>query len=49
MHQAFINSIGNFLPGKPIGNDELEDYLGKVNGRASKAKSRILRSGDTML
>ncbi|HIK16234.1 MAG TPA: 3-oxoacyl-ACP synthase [Leptolyngbyaceae cyanobacterium M33_DOE_097] len=44
MYQAFINSIGNFLPGKPIGNDELEDYLGKVNGRASKAKSRILRN-----
>ncbi|MBW4582374.1 MAG: StlD/DarB family beta-ketosynthase [Tildeniella nuda ZEHNDER 1965/U140] len=44
MHGVFINSIGKFLPGKPIANDEMEDYLGKVNGRPSKAKHRILKS-----
>ena len=44
MHGVFINSIGKFLPGKPIANDEMEDYLGKVNGRSSKVRHRILKS-----
>jgi 3-oxoacyl-[acyl-carrier-protein] synthase III len=44
MHSVFINSIGKFLPGEPINNDQMEDYLGKVNGRASKVKGRILKS-----
>lgn len=44
MHDVFINSIGKFLPGNPIANDEMEDYLGKVNDRPSKIKNRILKS-----
>ncbi|PSB34395.1 StlD/DarB family beta-ketosynthase [Stenomitos frigidus] len=44
MYGVFINSIGKFLPGNPITNDEMEDYLGKVNGRPSKVKHRILKS-----
>lgn len=44
MHQVYINGIGKFLPGEPIGNDRMEDYLGKINNRASKAKQRILKS-----
>ncbi|WP_295615521.1 beta-ketoacyl-ACP synthase III [Chamaesiphon sp. GL140_3_metabinner_50] len=44
MNNVFINSIGKFLPGEPIANDRMEDYLGKVNGRASKVKNRILKS-----
>ena len=44
MHGVFINSIGKFLPGNPITNDAMEDYLGKVNGRPSKVKHRILKS-----
>ncbi|UBF23676.1 beta-ketoacyl-ACP synthase III [Kovacikia minuta CCNUW1] len=44
MHGVFINSIGKFLPGDPISNDQMEDYLGKVNGRPSKVKNRILKS-----
>jgi 3-oxoacyl-[acyl-carrier-protein] synthase III len=44
MHGVFINSIGKFLPGNPITNDEMEDYLGKVNGRLSKVRHRILKS-----
>ncbi len=44
MHSVFINNIGKFLPGEPIANDRMEDYLGKVNGRTSKVKSRILKS-----
>ena len=44
MQSAYINSIGKFLPGEPISNDQIEDYLGKIGGRASKVKNRILKS-----
>jgi len=44
MYDAYITNIGKFLPGKPISNDEIEDYLGKVGDRPSKAKNRILKS-----
>ncbi|MEO0825377.1 MAG: beta-ketoacyl-ACP synthase III [Cyanobacteria bacterium J06635_15] len=41
---AFITHVGKFLPGEPIANDEMEDYLGKVNNRPSRVKARILKS-----
>lgn len=44
MQGAYINSIGKFLPGEPISNDQMEDYLGKIGGRSSKVRSRILKS-----
>jgi 3-oxoacyl-[acyl-carrier-protein] synthase-3 len=44
MYGVYINSIGKFLPGNPINNDQMEDYLGRVNGLPSKAKNRILKS-----
>lgn len=42
MNPVYITSIGKFLPGSPVGNDEIEDYLGKVGGKVSKSKRRIL-------
>ncbi len=44
MHNVYINSIGKFLPGEPIGNDQVEEYLGKIGNRPSKVKNRILKS-----
>lgn len=44
MNAAYITSIGKFLPGNPINNDEMEDYLGKIGDRASKVRRRILKS-----
>ena len=44
MNNAYINSIGKFLPGEPIDNEHMEDYLGKIGGCSSKAKHRILQS-----
>jgi 3-oxoacyl-[acyl-carrier-protein] synthase-3 len=32
------------LPGPPIGNDEIEDVLGRVEGKPSRLKGRILKS-----
>ncbi|MGO4548488.1 3-oxoacyl-[acyl-carrier-protein] synthase III C-terminal domain-containing protein [Paenibacillus sp. 2TAB23] len=42
MNPVYMTSIGKFLPGDPVGNDEIEDYLGQINGKSSKSKRRIL-------
>src|ERR1700730_15260970 len=41
---AYITSTGAFLHGPPIGNDEMEDILGYVDGKASRLKARILKA-----
>lgn len=43
MSDVFITSTGVFLPGHPISNDEMEDYLGRINGNPSVAKNRVLK------
>jgi len=40
---VYINRIAKFLPGKPVSNDEMEEYLGYVDGKKSKAKAITLR------
>ncbi|WP_260405519.1 3-oxoacyl-[acyl-carrier-protein] synthase III C-terminal domain-containing protein [Paenibacillus sp. 598K] len=40
---VYITSIGAFLPGEPVGNEEMEDYLGRIGGKPSRTKSRILK------
>ena len=40
---AYITSLGKFLPGPPIGNDEMEAFLGKIGGRPSRARERVLK------
>src|SRR4051812_12903146 len=40
---VYINRVGKFLPGDPVGNDEMEEYLGFVAGKRSKTKSITLR------
>jgi len=44
MGNVYINKLSRFLPNKAISNDEMEDYLGLINGAKSRAKSIILRS-----
>ncbi len=41
--EVFINALGKFLPGEPIPNDAMEDYLGCVGGKSSRLKARILK------
>ena len=41
---AYITEIGKFLPGEPINNEQMENYLGKVNQQASKVRKRILKN-----
>lgn len=42
MHTIYITSTGTFLPNSPIGNEEMEDYLGQINNQPSPVKQRIL-------
>jgi len=40
---VYITSLGRFLPGVPIGNDAMEDYLGRIGGKNSINKRRVLQ------
>src|SRR4028118_1143895 len=44
MYSAYINRIEKFLPGEPINNYEMEEYLGKMASRPSRVSQRILNS-----
>lgn len=42
---VYINRIAGFLPGDPVSNDEMEQYLGFVGGNfRSKSKAIVLRN-----
>jgi 3-oxoacyl-[acyl-carrier-protein] synthase III len=41
---VFITKISKFLPNHPVGNDEMEDYLGLIKGSKSRSKNIILRN-----
>jgi len=41
---VFITAAGKYLPGEPVTNDEIEDYLGCLYGKPSRTKNRILKS-----
>lgn len=41
---VYITGTGSYLPGEPIGNDEMEEVLGLVGNKPSRLRSRILRS-----
>src|SRR5881394_3108983 len=40
---VYINAFGKFLPGPPVTNDEMEDFLGRIHGKSSRARLRILK------
>ena len=44
MNNVYITKISAFLPNDPVGNDEMEDILGRVGGVKSRAKNVVLRS-----
>lgn len=41
--EVYITALGAHLPGPAIGNAEMEDHLGKIHGKASRARERVLR------
>ena len=44
MQGVYITKSSKFLPNNPISNDEMEDYLGMIDGVPSRGKSLTLRN-----
>jgi len=44
MSKVYITRTSSFLPNSPVSNDDIEDYLGLINGKKSRSKSIVLRS-----
>jgi 3-oxoacyl-[acyl-carrier-protein] synthase-3 len=42
--EVFLTRTGAFLPFAPVGNEEIEDVLGRVGGKPSRARRLVLRS-----
>jgi 3-oxoacyl-[acyl-carrier-protein] synthase-3 len=42
--EVYINNTSIFLPNDPVSNDEMELYLGFINGKPSKSKEIVLRN-----
>ena len=42
--EVFINKISKFLPNEPIHNEDIEKYLGMIDGKPSRARSIVLRN-----
>ena len=41
--EVYVTKVAKYLPNEPIGNDEMENYLGMIDGKPSKARNIILR------
>jgi 3-oxoacyl-[acyl-carrier-protein] synthase-3 len=42
-NSVYITSLGKFLPGNPVTNEQVEEYLGLIGGKPSRLKARILK------
>jgi len=41
---VYITDTSKFLPNEPVANNDMEEYLGFINGKPSKSKSIVLRN-----
>jgi 3-oxoacyl-[acyl-carrier-protein] synthase III len=44
INEVYITRVSKFLPNRPVGNDQMEQSLGMIDGKPSKAKRIILRN-----
>lgn len=42
--QVYITNTASFLPNEPVSNDEMEEYMGFINGKQSKSRRIVLRN-----
>ena len=42
MKDVYITRLSKFLPNNPIDNDKMEDKLGEIDGKTSKARRIVL-------
>src|SRR5476649_221018 len=43
-NQVYITNTSAYFPNGPVSNDEMEEYLGYINGKPSKSKKIVLRN-----
>lgn len=43
MHEVYITSSGSFMPNSAVLNEQMEDFLGRINGKDSRNKERVLK------
>lgn len=44
LNEVYINRTSHFFPNNPVSNDEMEEYLGYINGKPSKSRRIVLRN-----
>ncbi len=44
LQEVYIINTAAFFPNNPVSNDEMEDYLGIINGAPSRSKAIVLRN-----
>jgi 3-oxoacyl-[acyl-carrier-protein] synthase-3 len=44
LKQVYITDTAVFFPNEPVANDEMEEYLGYINGKPSKSRRIVLRN-----
>ncbi|MBX2972599.1 MAG: beta-ketoacyl-ACP synthase III [Flavobacteriales bacterium] len=44
MRDVFITRVSGFLPNAPVGNDDMADVLGMIDGKPSRARAIVLRN-----
>jgi 3-oxoacyl-[acyl-carrier-protein] synthase-3 len=44
MNEVYITRLAKFLPNRPVENDQMEQYLGMIDGKPSKARRIVLRN-----
>jgi len=43
-NEVFITGIAKYLPNQPVSNDQMEEFLGMIDNRPSKARRIVLRN-----
>jgi 3-oxoacyl-[acyl-carrier-protein] synthase III len=44
LNEVYISGIAKYLPNQPVLNDDMEEYLGMIDDRPSKARRIVLRN-----
>jgi 3-oxoacyl-[acyl-carrier-protein] synthase III len=44
LKEVYINNTSSFFPNEAIPNDEMEQYLGLINGKPSRSRAIVLRN-----
>ncbi len=43
-NEVFITKTAHYFPNSPVSNDEMEEYIGYINGQTSKSKRIVLKN-----